>query len=145
VIQISSTHTHTRTRAQLHGAVSAVPALTPDRIARGWSMIKFSGDSSHVVFGEIMEAIQISASDGATSLADFASGLTAANSAAWAAVGRTAVAASASFTLMAFFVFQGCFSVLEIQFTFWENPLVTEKKITAKFNIILLFFIFRIV
>jgi len=75
-------------------AVSAVPA--PDRIARGWSMIKFSGDSSHVVFGEIMEAIQISASDGATSLADFASGLTAANSAAWAAVGNTAVWAAAN-------------------------------------------------
>jgi hypothetical protein len=78
-----------------HLGIAAVPALSLLQIGRGWSMVKFSGDSSHIVFGETLEAIKAAAANGATNIAAFASKLTDptkiaewnadGNSAAWAA------------------------------------------------------------
>jgi len=39
--------------------VPQIDKMIPINQARAWSMIKFSGDSSHIVFGQIMEDIKI--------------------------------------------------------------------------------------
>jgi len=67
-----------------------IAALSLLQIARGWSMVKFSGDSSHIVFGEIMEAVQSAAANGKADIAAFAIGLTEEKEAAWKAKGNTA-------------------------------------------------------